>query len=250
MTVAGDASAAADDTEPPTATSSVKRSADASDTAAEPPQKKRTRDTSDGAAPSQISVPLWLSSAGESADLNSIPWPTTSASARIEDRNSVFVGYVYPLASNSNAAVSSLLNHLTRIVHPTIPVSSLPPQFQNSAPSRRGSTHDMYAYRVMQLKVGRTGLGGPSDFGTEQGQEDDGEKWGGDKVTRVIRDLGASDVLVIVSRCVGMQDEDLTHRWYGGELLGPVRFDHITHCARSALQAHMDEEVRCRLTLC
>ena len=47
---------------------------------------------------------------------------------------------------------------------------------------------------------------------------------------RVVRELGASDVLVIVSR------------WYGGELLGPVRFDHITHCARAALQQHLENE--------
>ena len=192
--------------------------------------KRRRPDAESGSAQPRVSLALWLTSAGEQTDLGTLPWPTTCAAARVEDRNSVFVGYVYPLTTSSTAAISALLSHLTRVVHPTIPASALPPQFRNSAPSRRGSTHDMYAFRVMQLKPGRTGLGGPSDFGTEQGQEDDGEQWGSDKVMRVVRELGASDVLVIVSR------------WYGGELLGPVRFDHITHCARAALQQHLENE--------
>lgn len=178
-----------------------------------------------------VSLPLWLASPDANADLNSLPWPTTCPEARIEDRNSVFIGYVYPLTSASTAVISSLLSHLSRIVHPAIPVSQLPPQFNNSAPSRRGSTHDMYAFRVMQLKTGRTGMGGPSDFGIAQGVEDDGEKWGGDRVMRAVRDLGASDVLVVVSR------------WYGGELLGPVRFEHIEKTAKMALQKHMNNEV-------
>ena len=181
---------------------------------------------------SAVSLPLWLVSPDSNADLNSLPWPTTCPAARIEDRSSVFIGYVYPLTNASNASISALLSHLSRIVHPTIPVDQLPPQFRNSASSRRGSTQDMYAFRVMQLKAGRNGMGGPSDFGTAQGVEDDGEKWGGDRVMRAVRNLGASDVLVIVSR------------WYGGELLGPVRFEHIERAAHAALQQHMDDEVR------
>ncbi|WFD29068.1 hypothetical protein MSPP1_000073 [Malassezia sp. CBS 17886] len=177
-----------------------------------------------------VSLTTWLSSSGTSADPAGLPAPVTSATARVEDRNSVFIGYVYPLTNASSTQISALLDNLTKVVHPTIPVNSLPPQFQNSAPSKRGSTHDMYAYRVMELKPGRDGLGGPGDFGTAQGQENDGENWGGEKVMRVIQDMGASDVLVIVSR------------WYGGELLGPVRFDHIIRVARAALQHYMDEE--------
>ncbi len=61
-------------------------------------------------------------------------------------------------------------------------------------------------------------------------KEDDGERWGGDRVLKVAQLEGASDVLVVVSR------------WYGGELLGPVRFEHIENAARASLQEHMKRE--------
>lgn len=182
----------------------------------------------------EVSLPLWLSSADKTADLHTLAWPTTAPDAYLADRNSVFIGYVYTLTSASSAVIAARLSHLARVVHPTIPADKLPPQFQNSAPSRRGSTHDMYAFRVMQLKPGRSGLGGAGDFGTAQGAEDDGEKWGGGRVMRVVREAGASDVLVVVSR------------WYGGEMLGPVRFEHIERVARAALRAHMDAEALAR----
>lgn len=160
----------------------------------------------------------------------SLPMPTSCPGAQIVDRNSLFVGYVYPLTTASSAYISTLLSHLTRVVHPTVPVDLLPPQFANAPASKRGASHDMYAYRVLELKRGRSGLGGPDDFSLQEDKEDDGEKWGGDRVLRVAREEGASDVLVVVSR------------WYGGELLGPVRFDHIENAARATLQEHMSRE--------
>lgn len=160
----------------------------------------------------------------------SLPMPTTCAAAQIVDRSSLFVGYVYPLTTASSAYISALLSHLTRVVHPTVPVDLLPPQFANAPANKRGSSHDMYAYRVLELKRGRTGLAGPDDFSLQEDKEDDGERWGGDRVLRVARDEGASDVLVVVSR------------WYGGELLGPVRFEHIENAARAALEEHMAKE--------
>lgn len=195
--------------------------------------RKRTHDTTEEPSKrtrSSVSLSMWLSSSGQSADPEQLPAPLTCPAARIEDRNSVFVGYVYPLTTPSPTRIGALLDNLTRVVHPAIPVTQLPPQFRHSSANHRGSTHDMYAYRVLQLKPGRTGLQGPNDFGVEQGQDDDGEHWGAEKIMRVIRELGASDVLVIVSR------------WYGGELLGPVRFDHIINVARAALLHYLDHE--------
>lgn len=160
----------------------------------------------------------------------SLPMPTTCTAAQIVDRSSLFVGYVYPLTTASSAYISALLSHLTRVVHPTVPVDLLPPQFANAPANKRGSSHDMYAYRVLELKRGRTGLAGPDDFSLQEDKEDDGERWGGDRVLRVARDEGASDVLVVVSR------------WYGGELLGPVRFEHIENAARAALEEHLAKE--------
>ncbi|PKI83837.1 hypothetical protein MVES1_002357 [Malassezia vespertilionis] len=187
---------------------------------------KRSASPDDGARknPSKISLSMWLASAGESTDPGQLPPPVTCAAARLEDRDSVFIGYVYPITSASPTAISARLENLKHTVHPAIPPATLPPPFQHASAQRRVSTHDIYAYRVLQLKRGRSGLGGPDDFGIEQGTEDDGESWGAEKVMRVIRELGASDVMVVVSR------------WYGGVLLGPVRFEHIQNVTRAALQ--------------
>ncbi|KAI3625167.1 hypothetical protein CBS9595_000528 [Malassezia furfur] len=191
--------------------------------ASSPSSETPASETPSKRAKAAVSLSTWLTSSGASADPEGLPEPYTCPAARLEDRNSVFVGYVYPLSTASPTRIQALLDNLTHVVHPAIPQSQLPPQFQHASAKHRRSTHDMYAYRVLQLKPGRTGLQGPNDFGIEQGLEDDGEHWGAEKVMRVIRELGASDVLVVVSR------------WYGGELLGPVRFDHITNVARAAL---------------
>ncbi|SHO79420.1 Similar to S.cerevisiae protein YIH1 (Negative regulator of eIF2 kinase Gcn2p) [Malassezia sympodialis ATCC 42132] len=193
----------------------------------------RKRSAEDEPKPSKrpvVSISTWLSSSTGNADANALPAPVTCEEAYIEDRNSVFIGYAMRLTTASPTYIAALLDNLTHVIHPAIPITKLPSQFRHSAPSKRGSTHDMYAFRVLQLKPGRSGLRGPSDFGIEQGKEDDGETWGADKIMRVIRELGASDVLVVVSR------------WYGGQFLGPVRFEHITNAARAALQAYLMEE--------
>lgn len=130
-------------------------------------------------------------------------WPTTCADAMINDRDSLFVGFVYALSSSSQNEITRCLSHLTKVVHPqAVPTSRFPPAMQHLAPNRRGSTHDMFAWRCLALKRGRTGLGGPEDFGLEEGQEDDGERFGAKEIAKVIRMYGATDVLVIVSRCV------------------------------------------------
>lgn len=199
------------------------------------PSQPTSGNASTSKPPSAPSLSAWLgkgpsASSSVSELASSFPMPTTCASAQIVDRNSLFIGYVYPLTSASSAYIAALLSHLTRVVHPTVGIDLLPPQFANAPANKRGSSHDMYAYRVFELKRGRTGLAGPDDFSLQEDKEDDGERWGGDRVLKVAREEGASDVLVIVSR------------WYGGELLGPVRFDHIENAARAALQEHMARE--------
>ena len=52
---------------------------------------------------------------------------------------------------------------------------------------------------------------------------DDGEAHGSERLLKVLRDEGASDILLICSR------------WFGGTLLGPVRFHHIENCGREAV---------------
>jgi hypothetical protein len=158
-------------------------------------------------------------------------WPTTCADAMINDRDSLFVGFVYSLSTPSLSTISQLLSHLGKTVHPkVIPTNRLPPAMQHLGTNRRGATHDMHAWRCLALKRGRSGLNGPEDFGLEEGLEDDGERYGAKAIEKVIKQLGATDVLVVVSR------------WYGGTMLGPVRFQHIENCARAALGQHMINE--------
>lgn len=54
------------------------------------------------------------------------------------------------------------------------------------------------------------------------GHDDDGEQYAGKKLERVLSDLDAQGAVVVA-------------RWYGGVLLGPVRFTHIEKCAREAI---------------
>lgn len=163
-------------------------------------------------------------------------WPSTCPEAMINDRDSLFVGFVYALSAPSQAEITHCLSHLTKVVQPQhIPTDRLPPAMQHLAPSRRGATHDMHAWRCLALKRGRDGLGGPEDFGLEEGQEDDGEKYGAKEIAKAIKMYGATDVLVIVSR------------WYGGTMLGPARFRHIEECAKAALARHMVNEAMVEL---
>ena len=56
----------------------------------------------------------------------------------------------------------------------------------------------------------------------ESGHDDDGEKYGGKTVQRVMEAMDVQGVVVVA-------------RWYGGVMLGPVRFDHIRNCAQAAI---------------
>ncbi len=64
----------------------------------------------------------------------------------------------------------------------------------------------------------------------ETGHDDDGEKYGGKALEKVLIETKVEGAVVVA-------------RWYGGVMLGPVRFDHIKNCARDAiLQWSQDRE--------
>jgi putative IMPACT (imprinted ancient) family translation regulator len=56
----------------------------------------------------------------------------------------------------------------------------------------------------------------------ESGHDDDGEKYAGKRLEKIMADMNAVGTVVVA-------------RWYGGTMLGPVRFNHIEHCAREAI---------------
>ena len=60
------------------------------------------------------------------------------------------------------------------------------------------------------------------------GHDDDGENWAGKKVEKVLEELNLQGTIMVA-------------RWYGGELLGPVRFKHIEDVAKGAVHAWRSE---------
>lgn len=88
----------------------------------------------------------------------------------------------------------------------------------------------MAAWRCLILKDGMSGLEGEHAFVVDAGCCDDGESRGGKTVMDVLEKSGLCDVLVVVSR------------WFGGTMLGPARFTHITDCARAVCTAMSDQE--------
>ncbi|KAI0310227.1 ribosomal protein S5 domain 2-like protein [Amylostereum chailletii] len=151
---------------------------------------------------------------------HSQPLPECLAtSSEISDRDSVFVGYIYRASNASEARAAA--SHLKRVVH-----------------ARRPASHEMFAYRCMELKYGKSGLA-EDDFHVVEASEDDNEQWAGGRVLKVMREEAVMDAVVIVSR------------WYGGTMLGPVRFTHIEDCARQVCRAFRlkDEMDDCVSTL-
>ena len=73
---------------------------------------------------------------------------------------------------------------------------------------------------------------GPTPRPLETGADDDGEHYAGRHVLRVLEAEGAQGALVMA-------------RWYGGVLLGPVRFTHIADIARQAIREWRRESMLC-----
>ena len=63
----------------------------------------------------------------------------------------------------------------------------------------------------------------------ESGHDDDGEKYGGKAIEKVMEAMDIQGTVVVA-------------RWYGGVLLGPVRFDHIRDCAREAISKWLSDK--------
>ncbi|KAG6902378.1 hypothetical protein C0995_000940 [Termitomyces sp. Mi166 len=143
-------------------------------------------------------------------------------SQEVRDRGSTFVASLFPATSPSEAR--SRIAYLKDVLHKTKP-----------------ATHEIAAWRCMILKPGHNGLGGPDDFELSAGNMDDGEKWGGSRVQKVMESHALIDAVVIVSRC---SESDLENR-YGGTMLGPTRFAHIERCATEVCQEFKrSEELR------
>ncbi|TPX66814.1 hypothetical protein SpCBS45565_g04205 [Spizellomyces sp. 'palustris'] len=135
---------------------------------------------------------------------NTNPPPTIFVSSSISDRKSTFVAHAAKVCSSQD------LSRLTQTI--------------TSSKATQNASHNISAWRYLSLKPGKTGLEGPDDFGIVSGYDDDGEKWAGSKIAKVLQEFNVVDVVVIVSR------------WYGGVLLGCARFRHIEQVAKEVLE--------------
>lgn len=61
------------------------------------------------------------------------------------------------------------------------------------------------------------------------GHDDDGESYAGKKVEKVLEAMNVEGAVVVA-------------RWYGGILLGPVRFTHMENCAKQAIAKYRAEQ--------
>lgn len=115
------------------------------------------------------------------------------ASGAIEDRQSTFIAHYSPLASAKSLQAAS---------------------------DFKSASHRIAAWRKASTQ--RTLSGDKHIFST--GSDDDGEKYAGKRLERVLNDLQVEGAIVVA-------------RWYGGVLLGPVRFTHIETVAKEAIAA-------------
>ncbi|KAF8548996.1 hypothetical protein OG21DRAFT_1488909 [Imleria badia] len=180
------------------------------------------------------------------------PGVTLATSQEIRDRGSTFVGYVYRArtvdeARAAAAAAAALGYHGEgsggfHVGGEDMTRGDGKSGKDGKSKSKVHGPYTIAAWRCMAVKPGRTGLGGPDDFTIEEGCEDGGERWAGGRVLGVMKREGVIDAVVVVCR------------WFGGTLLGPVRFTHIETCAGEVCRRfrkieEMDECVQTLRTL-
>ena len=85
--------------------------------------------------------------------------------------------------ATSPSDVLSCVKHVKHVIHGSKP-----------------ATHEISAWRCMVLKKGKTGLTGPDDFEIQSGSADDGEKWAGEKILKVMEANSIIDAVIVVSR--------------------------------------------------
>ncbi|BFZ55669.1 hypothetical protein PYCC9005_002710 [Savitreella phatthalungensis] len=133
-------------------------------------------------------------------DMHDISW---TVSEPIHDRKSTMLGRAVRVktAADVERALASIRNdkRLSKATHPCI-----------------------YAYRL-RASVNDTSSVEKAAGTPQQDHDDDGETAAGARLAFLLQVSGAEDVLVVVSR------------WFGGVLLGDIRFRHITTVARQAL---------------
>ncbi|TID27534.1 hypothetical protein E2P81_ATG00290 [Venturia nashicola] len=106
------------------------------------------------------------------------------------------------------------------------PHPGLPPKELQEINEGKTASHRILAWRTPSKQ--RT-LAPTTKVLCESGHDDDGEQWAGKRLESVMGDM---DVLGTI--CVA--------RWYGGLMLGPVRFKHVEDVAKEAIKVWREEQ--------
>ena len=127
--------------------------------------------------------------------------PSTFESKPIEDRASRFIALFSP---------------------------DIPPKTLQEHPPYASASHRILAWRKPSKQ--QSLLPSPNAPGKmlyDTGHDDDGEKYAGRKLVGLLVDMNVVGAVVVA-------------RWYGGVMLGPVRFEHILGVARGAVKEWQD----------
>ncbi|KAF2093817.1 ribosomal protein S5 domain 2-like protein [Rhizodiscina lignyota] len=103
--------------------------------------------------------------------------------------------------------------------------------FSPSVPAKRLQAHPEFksaSHRIAAWRTPSKQLSLRPERLFDTGYDDDGESWAGKRLEKVLDEMKVEGAVVVA-------------RWYGGILLGPVRFNHIENCAREAIKKYLDE---------
>jgi putative IMPACT (imprinted ancient) family translation regulator len=115
-----------------------------------------------------------------------------------------------------SGAVKDRSSTFIALFSPTTPIKQL-----QAHPDFKTATHRIAAWRKLSAQRALTSDTPRLLF--DIGHDDDGEQYGGKRLEKVLTEMNVQGALVVA-------------RWYGGVLLGPVRFTHMENCARDAIQ--------------
>lgn len=144
--------------------------------------------------------------------ITSLAEPQIFTSSPIHDRSSTFTAHFRPGASIFAAPSGS---------QKSTPLTTIVKGAQQH-PAFTEASHRIVAWRKRSAQTTLSTGSQPRSVYTLS-SDDDGEKYAGKRVERVLAEMDVEGVLVVA-------------RWYGGVLLGPVRFTHIENVAREAVR--------------
>ncbi|KAF3910319.1 hypothetical protein ABW21_db0207753 [Orbilia brochopaga] len=135
-----------------------------------------------------------------------------------------------PSSSKTPDLASSAL-YISKPIHDRS--STFTAYFSPAAPQRQlqshseltTATHRILAWRKPSTSQ-KTLTGMPTYY---SGFDDDGENYAGRKLLKVLDDYKVCGAIVVA-------------RWYGGTMLGPVRFTHIENAAREAIRGYLADK--------